>query len=404
MARSRTNSANTQKTVAAALAIFAKLPTPMKIGVVVLLLIGAGVYLLFQTKPPVEPSPKPNSNLTPAPVAPPAPTTVTDGENEFLFCFWNVENLFDDKDDKRREVDEEFDNPFAENKALRELKYDRIASALVGMNGGKGPDVIACAEVESVRAAELLKDALNVKLKETKQDDKWLYSNVLMQNLDGGRHIAPCVISRVNVDVRNVKLYKPYRILETHLYVNQKDLCVIAAHWTSQLRQKDGSGGDTGRENYANAIYKRFRELNEKSVNTDFLVCGDFNDTPDADPIFKNLGAIGDIKKVKPTADEPFLLNLMNGKDPDKYGTLWYSGKPLIYDHICVSPGMLDTKGWSVDPKSVATYTEGLIRKGATRREPWRFGDPGKDVKDADRGYADHFPVTVKLKVEAKAK
>jgi hypothetical protein len=131
-------------------------------------------------------------------------------------------------------------------------------------------------------------------------------------------------------------------------------------------------------------------------------VCGDFNDTPDADPIFKGLGAIGDAAKVKPTKDEPFLLNLMNGKDPKNYGTLWYNGKPLIYDHICVSPGMLDEKGWSVDPKSIATVTDGLMKKGATRREPWRFGNPDDKTKDADRGYADHFPVVVKLKVEAK--
>lgn len=388
MARSRTNSAAKQQAIAAALAVFLKLPTPVKIGVSVLAVIVVGAFLLLQAKPTA-----------------PASSTVTDGENEFLFCFWNVENLFDDKDDKRREVDEEFDNPFAEDAKLRELKYDRIASALLSMNGGKGPDVIACVEVESVRAADLLKTTLNDKLKAAKQDDKLQYKHVLMQNIDGGRHIAPCVISRVNVDVRNVKLLKkPLRILETHLYVNQKDLCIIASHWTSQLKQRDGSDGDEGREKYAIAIYERFRELNKKDTGTDFLVCGDFNDTPDADPIFKGLGAIGDVTKVKPTDDEPFLLNLMHGKDPKNFGTLWYNGKPLIYDHVCVSPGMLDDKGWSVDPKSVATYTDGLTRKGATRREPWRFDSPKKDIKDDARGYADHFPVVVKLKVEAAAR
>jgi endonuclease/exonuclease/phosphatase family metal-dependent hydrolase len=329
---------------------------------------------------------------------------VADGENEFAFCFWNVENLFDDKDDKRREVDEEYDNPFAENQKLRELKYDRIASALVKMNGGKGPDVIACCEVESVRAAEILMGVLNAKLKEAKKDEKLLYKTVAMQNLDAGRHIAPCVISRVNVDVRGTRLVKkPLRILEAHLYVNGADLCVLASHWTSQLKQRDGGDGDSGREKYADALYERFRELNKKSVDTDVLICGDFNDTPDADPVRRNLGATADKSKVKPTSDpnnEPFLLNLMGGKDPTKFGTLWYSGKPLIYDQIVVSPGMLDAKGWSVDPDSVATVTDGLTRFGSTRREPWRFGDPGKEVRDADRGYADHFPVAVKLKVQ----
>jgi hypothetical protein len=362
----------------------------LKIGLVLFVLAAGGACLVSQTNPPTDSKPAPS------------PAATSGSQNEFLFCFWNVENLFDDKDDKRREVDEQYDNPFAENAKLRALKYDRIASALVGMNDGNGPDVIACCEVENVRAADLLKEALNAKLKEAKKDEKLLYKHVLMQNLDAGRHIAPCVISRVNVDVRNVRLIKrPLRILETHLYVNQKDLCIISSHWTSQLRQRDGSDGDDGRTNYAVAIYERFRELNKKDINTDVLICGDFNDTPEADPVVKALGAIGDVTKVKPTDNEPFFLNLMTGKDPTKFGTLWYNGKPLIYDHICVSPGMLDDKGWSVDPKSIQTYTTGLIRKGATRREPWRFGDPDKDIKDADRGYADHFPVLVKLKVEA---
>ena len=119
--------------------------------------------------------------------------------------------------------------------------------------------------------------------------------------------------------------------------------------------------------------------------------------------MFKVLGAIGDKTKVKPTDSEPYFLNLMNGKDPTKFGTIWYNGKPLIYDHICVSPGLLDAKGWSVDPDSIATVTAGLTRVGATRREPFRFGNPGKETKVGERGFADHFPVMVKLKVEAKA-
>lgn len=329
-----------------------------------------------------------------------------EGENEFLFCFWNVENLFDDKDDKRNTIDEPYDNAFAENQKLRELKYDRIASSLLKMNDGKGPDVFACVEVESVRAAELLKDTLNKKLKDAKRDDKLQYKFVAMQNLDAGRHIAPCVISRVNVDVRSVKLIqKPLRILETHLYLNGHDLCILATHWTSQLKQRDGSDGDSGRAKYAKAIWDRFYELNQRNPNIDFLACGDFNETPDAEAVREDLGAIADKSKVKPSNDpknKPFLLNLMGGKDPTKYGTLWYSGKPLIYDQIVVSPGMLDAKGWSVEPDSIVTITKDLTRPGATRREPWRFSDPGKEMRDVDRGYADHFPVAVKLKVEPK--
>jgi endonuclease/exonuclease/phosphatase family metal-dependent hydrolase len=268
------------------------------------------------------------------------------------------------------------------------------------MNDGKGPDIIAICEVESVRAADLLRATLNKKLDDAKADKKLQYKDVVMRNLDAGRHIAPAIITRMNVAPALTKMHgNKLRILESHLSVNGHDLCIMASHWTSQLKQRDGSDGDAGRDKYAIAIYEAFRAAAKKDVNTDFLVCGDFNDTPDANPVVKALGAIGDKNKVKPTDNEPYLLDLMAGKDAAKFGTIFYNGKPLIYDQICVSPGLLDDKGWSVDPDSIHTETAGLIRKGATRREPWRFGSPGHEMKDDDRGFSDHFPVTVRLKV-----
>ena len=258
--------------------------------------------------------------------------------------------------------------------------------------------------MESVRAAEMLQGVLNKKLKEAKADDKLQYKSVAMKNLDGGRHIAPCVITRLPITPQLTRMHgRQLRILECHVTVNGHDLCILASHWTSQLKQRDGTDGDIGREKYAVAIYEAFREANKRNVDTDFLVCGDFNDTPDAEPVFKVLGAIGDKTKVKPTDKEPYFLNLMHGKDPAKFGTLWYNGKPLIYDHICASPGMLDGKGWSVEPDSIATISTGLMRAGATRREPFRFGSPAKEMKASERGWADHFPVVVKLKVEKRA-
>jgi len=321
---------------------------------------------------------------------------------EYLFCFWNLENLFDDKDDKRNNIDESYDDPFARDAKLRDLKYDHIASALLKMNGGKGPDVIALAEVESVRAADLLQQELNKKLKAAKQDDKLQYKFLAMRNLDAGRHISTAIISRVNVALPSIKMLgRQQRILETQLFVNGHVMTIISSHWTSQLKQSDGSNGVSGREKYATVIYEHFRTATKKNPEVDYLVCGDFNDTPESGPL-KMLGALGDKNLVKPLVDkdQPF-LNLMAGKDPAKFGTIWYGGKPLIYDHVCVSAGLLDTKGWSVDPASVKTETDGLIRKGATRREPWRFGNPDKTTRPEERGYSDHFPVTVKIRVAA---
>jgi endonuclease/exonuclease/phosphatase family metal-dependent hydrolase len=372
---------------------FLRLPRSVQLALVGVAAVGALLYFsgAFQkSKPAGQPTLGETGELTPV-------NLDTPGTREVFFAFWNVENLFDDKNDKRRSVDEEYDNPFADNAELRQLKLDRLATAILKMNDGKGPDVLACCEVESVRALELLQGTLNAKI----TDPKLKYVSLAMKNLDGGRHIAPGVVSRFPLSQQRTRMLETksrLRILETHLFVNGHDLCIVASHWTSKLRQDDGGTGEAGREKYARGIYDYYKSLADKNADTDFLVCGDFNETPDAKELTFDLGAIGDIKKVKAGGEFPPLLSLMAGKTADKFGTIYYN-KPLIYDHVCVSRGLLDDAGWSCDPDSIKTVTDGLIRTGATRREPWRFGDPDRNLRDSERGYSDHFPLTVKLTV-----
>ncbi|MGL6076638.1 MAG: endonuclease/exonuclease/phosphatase family protein [Fimbriiglobus sp.] len=323
-------------------------------------------------------------------------------EESYSFVFWNIENLFDDKDDKRNNVDEEYDDPFAEDGKMRQEKLDNIASALLKMHEN-GPDIIACCEVESVRALDLLKATLNKKLEEAKADPKLKYNFIAMKNLDAGRHIAPGVISRVPVSNAFTKLHgRDLRILETRLNVNGHELTIIASHWTSQLRQEGGGNGDAGRNKYADEIFRVFQEGMKKNNNLDLLVCGDFNDTPESEPVSKSLGALSDKAKVIASAPlkEPFFFSLMAGKPPAQFNTIVYNNKPLIYDHICVSPGMLDNDGWSVVVDSLKVPSEGLTR--TAKRDPWRFGNPNSPPT-GKRGYSDHFPVSVTLKVAAKA-
>ncbi len=283
----------------------------------------------------------------------PKPAPTPDEATSYFFCFWNVENLFDDQDDKRKDVDEPFDNAFAGDAKLRQEKLDHLAEILLKMNGGKGPDVISLVEVESVRAADLLKATLNKKLDDAKADPKLKYTQVSMKNLDAGRHIAPCVITRLNVAHALTRQPNRFlRILETHLYVNGHDLCVLSSHWTSQLRQSDGSNGEGGREKYAALLYDIYAEKTKLKPAADVLFCGDFNDSPKSKAMTNDLGATGDRKLVLPVAERPRVLDLMEGKDPAKFGTIFYNGKPLIYDHICLGAGMLDAEGWSADPDS----------------------------------------------------
>jgi endonuclease/exonuclease/phosphatase family metal-dependent hydrolase len=310
---------------------------------------------------------------------------------EYLFCFWNAENFFDDKlDGFRDKPDKDYDAWFAENPDVLRTKLDHLSSALIELNGGRGPDILAIAECESQRAAELLRDSLNARL--SSEADH--YAHVLFKDPKGGRHIATAIITRLPVHGNRTQLLgHRQRILEGHIDVNGHELIVIASHWTSRLTEKEGEERKGhGRADYSEKIFGRFRAMFTSNPAVDVLICGDFNDTPDAPSVTHNLHAGGDVAVVR-GAHEPVLLDLFAGKDPNRFGT-HYHNRWFIFDQIVVSPGLLDDQGWTCDPDSVSTVRT-TQRRGDRLNRPWSFGGP----KHGERGYSDHFPVTVKLRV-----
>ena len=151
------------------------------------------------------------------------------------------------------------------------------------------------------RHAKLAEGAVATYIPElAKADPAWRYTQVAMRNLDAGRHIAPCLITRLNVAHAETRMHgRQLRILEAHVAANGHDLTVIASHWTSKLRQPDGGNGEEGRAKYARTIYDVYQNAARSRPDVDLLVCGDFNDTPDSDPVTQGLHATGDRSTVR---------------------------------------------------------------------------------------------------------
>src|SRR5206468_1599259 len=103
---------------------------------------------------------------------------------------------------------------------------------------------------------------------------------------------------------------------------------------------------------YATTIYDEFERVMKDKSDVDFLLCGDFNTTPDSEVVTHELHMTGKRDEVTPAANPPRLFGLLSDKSAERFGTHYYS-KPLIYDQIGVSAGLLDDKGWSCDPDSV---------------------------------------------------
>src|SRR4029077_5450847 len=102
----------------------------------------------------------------------------------------------------KNKPDEEYDRWFADDKKAFRQKLDTMTAVLSAINDGKGPDILALAEVETERAARLLMDSLNERL----GDKAPPYKALLMKDPPGGRHIATAIITRLPVEGDRTRL------------------------------------------------------------------------------------------------------------------------------------------------------------------------------------------------------
>ena len=326
--------------------------------------------------------------------APPPPAAPTELEppaeaapGVYLFCTWNVENLYDDRDDPRlRDTAEDY---FGTHPEVLDRKLDLLARALLLQGEGRGPDILAVVEVENRRAAEMLRDALNAKLPPGLH-----YTGIAQRDNPTGRRFGPAVLTRLAVlDARTRANAGGRRILEAHLSAGGPELVVLASHWTSRLRD----GDEPKRAAYADALYNSYRGLATLDPEVDLILCGDFNDEPDDPSLTDHLHATADPSAVVPGGD--YLLDLMAGRDPRAFGTYYHAGNWSILDHIVASPGLLDPAGWRVDPDSLRVEAPSSLRSGAAGY-PRRFGNANNRNP---RGPSDHFALTVKLRLSTAA-
>ena len=280
---------------------------------------------------------------------------------------------------------------------------DRISDGLLLMNGGDGPDIACLVEVESEKCLTALVEALNAKLTAAGKADK-KYDSVLFKGDHLGRRFAPGIVTRLPVvGDRTRKFGKSAngRVLEAHIVAAGRDLTVIASHWTSRLERGTGDGNAARRLSYAESVYGRFRAILTEDADAKVVLCGDFNDEFNDPSMQDGLKATDSRDAALEAKDEPRPLALF--PEPPKIstapGTIYHAGKWQIFDHILVSRGLLAPDGWSLVEGSQEIFGPKELRKTDGKRptgEPHRFGS---ETAKGERGYSDHLPVLVKLRV-----
>jgi endonuclease/exonuclease/phosphatase family metal-dependent hydrolase len=349
--------------------------------VIGVLILAAVAYYLWTTRPRHES----------------APPVAGDGKpGTVFFCAWNVENFYDDQDDPK--VHDDMEDWFGSTPAMFREKVNHLADGLLFMNDGTGPDVACLCEVESERCMTALQETLNAKLDSAGKGDR-KYTATLFKGDNMGRHFAPGILTRIPVTAdRTRKLGKKHngRLIEGHLHENGHELIVIVAHWTSRVTDKEGEG--SRRADYAQDIYGRVRAILHENPDADLIVCGDFNDEFKDPSIQNDLHATDKPDLVRNALDEPRLLDLMANWNGEPPGSIYGKGHWSVFDHICVTRGLLDNKGWSCNPNTARVFATKEMRHGK-HGEPFAFG---KRSHEGSRGFSDHFPVTVQLSVAGK--
>lgn len=303
---------------------------------------------------------------------------------------YNVQNVFDDVHDAN-EYDRYVPGPewgteqfYARCRAVSEV-LKRIARG--------GPDVAVLQEIENARVVDVLCDRFLAACGYTHR--------VVTRAPDSPINIA--VISKFAIlDVRTHTTtdvdggWTSRPVLEVGIDLKGCELRLIAAH----LKSKRGGARDTEprRRLEAMLIGRVVDERLRASPASDVLVAGDLNESHDEQ---RRVGSAYP-SALATDGDRVILAGRLSSlaspwvewlnEAAGFAGSYAWEGEWLTHDHFLLSPGLLSGKG--------LRYARGSFRVCAPDFLLDRAGLPRGAENSRERGYSDHLPLIIDLRIE----
>jgi endonuclease/exonuclease/phosphatase family metal-dependent hydrolase len=316
--------------------------------------------------------------------------------NEFSIAFYNVENLFDTRDNPDK-IDEEF-LPGSEldwTDEKQQQKTANLAKVIETLGDEDGPEILGLAEVENADVIRTLLQTGSLKernyavVHEESPDMRGIdvalvYDKEKFRYLD---HRAIRVDFPLEPDYTSRDLLYVRGILP-----NGDTLHLVVNHWPS--RRGGQAESEYRRLRPARMIRELADSLFASNPNSLLILMGDFNDDPTDNSIRKML-----LAQANPPA--PGSTDLYNPMaelhQPDSQGTLTYKGKWNLFDQFIISPGLLSRGGKThyVEGSAAIFHPEWMqVGYGSCSDCPKRSVFRGAFV---DNGFSDHFPVYIRL-------
>ena len=315
----------------------------------------------------------------------------SNGNNkEIKVAFWNVENLFDLKNNPLTNDDEfVIGGKKSCTQEILDLKIEHLKEVIEEIDA----DIFGFCEIENREICELLNAHLhnqNYQIIHFDSPDKRGIDNVLFYDPD-----IIDILESFPINIPMNKGSTTRDILYVRGRISENDIHIFVNHWPSNYGGK--SKAISKRAKTAAILKINVEEILKKDHQAEIIVMGDLNE----DPTDVNVLGILNSTLSYETARYPSynFFNLMSkhlGKE--KTGTYVYRGDDLFYDQILVSPGLLDSKGLSVDSPSAHIHDKPKYRqqKGKYAHYPFRFWAGDRLLG----GYSDHLAVYTKIIVK----
>ena len=311
--------------------------------------------------------------------------------------WWNLENLFDEKDAplERRPAD-------LARKIKADLKHwtpdvlakkiENLAKVISQINDGNGPDILGVCEVENAHVLKLLLTAI----------DTGRNYDLIHHNMSDKRGIDVAFIyDKDKYEFKSeeffhhtvVKRYPTREIVQATLISKEtnNEIILVGNHWPSR------SAGQFESEPYRiitgetlSYFIERIQEI--KGDDAAIVVMGDFNDEPYNRSLTDYALSVMDRDKVV-YGRNPYLYNLMWPLLGERKASYVFSGMPMMIDQLLVSKGIAKKSGlFEIDEKKVRLEIfDGMV--SGRYDTPVRFGQEKPNLK----GYSDHLPVSFVL-------
>lgn len=319
------------------------------------------------------------------------------GNQPVRIMFYNVENLFDTRDDTLINDNEFLPSGVRRwNQSRYYHKINSIYKTIIAAGEWSTPDIVGLCEVENRSVLEDLIYRTYL--------SKHNYG-IVHEDSPDERGIDVCMIYRRDiVKILNYSYMRPLflqaqefrtrSVLYLKCLISEDTIHLLLNHWPS--RRGGTLPSEPVREKLASLLRNVTDSIgNDAGGKAKILIIGDFNCTPD-DVVMQNL-----LTSHQPGKDWPQikLINISVSKGRQVQGTYKYSGTWEIIDQIIVSEWLLKcSSGLYTEPDGYRIFSPGFLLVPDRKF-------PGFTPFSTYRGYryqggfSDHLPVIVDLKV-----